>query len=106
MILQTLACGATQEAAALKAGVNRRTVIRRLKDPEFRRRLTELKADMANRTSAMLTASGGEFAKTLLALVKENVRDTVRLGAARAGLELGMKSREKVELEARIAALE
>ena len=54
----------------------------------------------------MLTAAGGEFVKTLLALVKESIPPAVRLGAARAGLEIGLKVREAVNLEQRLAALE
>ena len=41
-----------------------------------------------------------------LSLQKDSVPHAVRLGAARAVLELGIKVREMVELEARIAALE
>lgn len=105
-LLMALACGATVETAARTLGVSESTVYRRLKNPDFQGRLQQLRADMVQRTSGMLTASGGEFVKTLLALVKDNIPHAVRLGAARAGLELGMKIRESAELEARIAALE
>jgi hypothetical protein len=54
----------------------------------------------------MLTAAGGEAAKTLLALMKEPNPPAVRLGAARAALELGLKVREVTDLEERLAALE
>jgi hypothetical protein len=39
-------------------------------------------------------------------LQKDSVPPAVRLGAARAVLELGIKIRELVDLETRIAALE
>jgi hypothetical protein len=42
----------------------------------------------------------------LLALLQETIPAAVRLGAARAVLELGTKLREAAELEARLAALE
>ena len=105
-LLLALACGLNIEAAARAAGISEATVYRRLREPAFCQRLKELRSDMVQRTSGMLTAAGAEFVKTLLALVKETVPPAVRLGAARAGLELGMRIRETAELEARIAALE
>ncbi len=105
-LLMALACGAAVEVAARTAGVSERTVYRRLQDPAFRGRLQEVRADMLQRTSGMLTAAGGEGVKTLLALMKETAPPAVRLGAARAVLELGMKVRDAAELAERIAALE
>jgi hypothetical protein len=101
-----LACGATVEAAARSAGICERTAYRRFKDPDFQRRIIEMRAEFVTRGSAMLTAAISEFVKTLVALVKESVPFSVRLGAARAGLEQGAKLRENVDQEARIAALE
>jgi hypothetical protein len=105
-LLLALACGALVEAAAHKAGVSLRTAHRRLADPDFQRRLQELRADMVQRTAGMLTAAASEAVKTLLALLKEAISAATRLGAARAILELGVKIRETVELQERIAALE
>jgi len=105
-LLMALACGATVEAAAQAAGLSKRTVYRRLKDPAFRQRLQDLRAEMVQRTAGTLTAAGGEAVKTLLALLKEAIPPTVRLGAARAVLEIGMKVRETAELEQRLAAVE
>jgi hypothetical protein len=105
-LLLALACGATLEAAAMKAGVSRRTVQRRLADPDFQRRLRDLRDDMVQRTAGMLTAAAGESVKTLLALQQATIPAAVRLGAARAILEIGVKIREATELTERIAALE
>ncbi len=105
-LLLALACGATVEAAAQKAGVSPSTVYRRLGEPAFQQRLRDLRADMVQRTGGMLTAAAGEAVKTLLALQKDSVPPATRLGAARAVLELGMKVRETAELEQRLAALE
>jgi len=104
--LMALACGATAEAAARQCGVSSRTVHRRKADADFRSRLQALRADMVQRTSGALTAAGGESVRTLLDLQKVTSPPAVRLGAARAILEIGSKLRETVELEARIAALE
>jgi hypothetical protein len=105
-LLMALACGATVEAAAQKAGLSEATAYRRLKDPAFQKRLRDLRADMLQRTAAMLTAASGEAVKTLLVLLKDSVSAATRLGAARAILEIGMKVRETAELEQRIASLE
>jgi len=105
-LLTALVCGATVENAARQCGVTERTVYRRLRDPEFQRRLLEVRADMVQRTAGMLTAAAMEAVKTLLSLQKESIPAAVRLGAARAVLELGVKLREAMELEQRIVALE
>jgi hypothetical protein len=105
-LLMVLACGATVEAAARTVGVSDRTVYRRLKDAAFRRKLQDLRADMVQRTSGALTAAGAEAVRTLLGLLKEATPGSVRLGAARAVLEWGVKLRENVELEERLQALE
>jgi hypothetical protein len=105
-LLMALACGASVDAAAQSVGMCKTAVDRRLKDPDFRRRIIELRAEFVTRTSAVLTAAGGEFAKTLVALVKDTVASAVRLGAARAGLDLGVKLREDVDHEGRLQALE
>jgi hypothetical protein len=105
-LLLAIACGATVENAARQTGLHERTVYRRLKSPEFQRRLRDLRSDMLGRTTAALTAAATEAVRTLLDLQKSGVQAAVRLGAARAILEIGLKLRENVELEARVAALE
>jgi len=105
-LLLALACGATVEAAARQCRLNERTVYRRLADAEFRRRLQEVRADMVQRTAGALTAASMESVRTLLELQKPPAPAAVRLGAARAVLELGVKLRETAELEQRLAALE
>ena len=94
------------EAAARQCGLSERTVYNRLEDAEFKKRLNEIRADMAQRSSGMLTAAAGEAVRTLLALQKEATPAAVRLGAARAILEVGMKIRQMVDLEMRLAELE
>jgi hypothetical protein len=106
VLVMTLACGATVEAAAQKAGVSRATVLRRLREPGFQQRLQEFLSDMVKRTAGMLTAASMEAVKTLLELQKTLVPPAVRLGAARSVIELGTKLRETAEFEARLAALE
>ena len=106
LLLMALACGATVEAAAQKAGVSRATVLRRLREPRFQQRLQEFRSDMVKRTAGMLTAASMEAVKTLLDLQKVIVPAAVRLGAARSVLEIGIKVREVANLEERLSALE
>jgi hypothetical protein len=105
-LLAALACGATLEGAARQAGVSRRTAQRRAAEPEFQQRLAAARTDMLKRASAGLTGAAMESVKTLLALQGPGNPPAVRLGAARAMLELGIKLREAAELEERLAAVE
>ena len=105
-LMIALACGATVEAAAAKAGLGERTVYRRLEDPDFRQKLQEFRASMVERSSAMLTAASMEAGKTLLGLMDRSIPHATRLGAARAVIELGIKLRDLLEVEQRLAALE
>jgi hypothetical protein len=105
-LIAALAWGATIESAAQKANVSERTVYRRLTDPAFQERLTNLRSETLQRAAAILTAASLEVVKTLVALQNPSVPAAVRLGAARSILEFGAKLRESAELERRIAALE
>jgi AcrR family transcriptional regulator len=105
-LLMALACGATVDNAARQAGISPATVYRRLADAAFRQRLQTLRGDMVSRTSGTLTAAAGEAVRTLLELLKNPTSSSVRLGAAKAVLEIGMKLREVAELEARLTVLE
>ena len=105
-LLMALACGATVENAARQAGVSPRTAYRRLADAAFRQRLQTLRGDMVSRTAGTLTAAASEAVRTLLELMKNPTSSAVRLGAARAVLEIGMKLREMADLEARLTVLE
>ncbi|WP_020473435.1 hypothetical protein [Zavarzinella formosa] len=106
LLLLALACGASYDAAASKAGTSVTTVKRRLQDPVFRARLRELRGEMFQRATSMLTASAVEAVRTLVDLMKHESPHATRLGAARAVLELGVRLRETAELQDRIARLE
>jgi transposase-like protein len=106
LLLQALACGATVEGAARQSGVSESTVYRRLRDAEFRRQIDNLRSEMVQRNAGTLTAAGSESVKTLVILQQPTNPAAVRLGAAKAVLELGIKIREVATLEQRLAALE
>ena len=105
-LLLALACGATVESAARQCDLCERTIYRRLRDREFRIQLHRVRADMVARTAAMLTAAGLESVRTLLELQKGTSPAAIRLGAARAILEIGLKLREAVDLQLQIDELE
>lgn len=104
-LLLAVACGVTVENAAAKAGVSTRTATRRMADPTFQKRLRAMRLDMVQRTMGALTAAGQEAVRTLLELLKGST-PSVRLGAVRMVLEMGIKMREVADLEERLAALE
>ncbi len=106
VLLLALACGATIESASQKAGLSPRTAHRRLAEPRFRQQLNQIRADMVQRAASILTAAAVEAVKTLVDLQSHATPPAVRLGAARAILELGTKLREASELEERLIALE
>jgi hypothetical protein len=106
-LLQALACGATVEHAARKAGVGERTVYRRLADPTFCRQLSQVRTEMAQRTAGMLTGAGMGSVKVLVDLQSDvSVPAGVRRRSARDVLEMGLKFRETAELEQRLTAVE
>lgn len=93
-LLLSLACGATIEGAARQAGLSEKLVQQRLKNPEFQSRLQDVKHDLVQRTSSMLTAAAVESVKTLLDLQGKSHPPAVRHNAARTIIELGLKLRE------------
>jgi HEAT repeat protein len=100
-----LASGQTLRDAAQTADVGERTAARRWADPTFRHRVVELRGEMVERSLGRLVdgmCAAADVLRQLLAAASEHVR----LAAARSLLELGVKLRESVELEARLAALE
>jgi hypothetical protein len=100
-----LASGQTVRDAAAVAGIAVRTATRRMADTGFRRRVAELRsglmqAALGRMTDAMVSAA--DTLKALLTAASENVR----LGAARAVIELSCRVKETTELEARLSELE
>lgn len=105
-LVVALACGASPESAAQKAGVSLRTVFRRLADTAFLAQVDAMRAEMVRRQAGMFTAAGMASIKTFTTLQESATSESVRLGAARAVIELGCKLRENAALMDRIAALE
>lgn len=100
-----IATGTSVREAATSAGVSERTAYRRLRDPVFRRRVSEIRTSFLNEAVGRLSEAANEAVSTLKSLLTSS-SDSVRLSASRAILELGPKLREQAELEERITALE
>ena len=105
-LLLALACGLSAEQAAKQAGVSVTTAYRRLDDAAFAARLGDLRADMLARAAAVLTAAAVVAVRPLADRRKPANAPAVRLNAARAILEHGVKLRALVEVEARLQDLE
>ena len=100
-----LASGLTQTEAAKKVGIGERTLRRWLKQDDFRQTVAAAKAEMVSRAVAMLADASTEAATTLRRLLQAD-SESVRLNAAKAIIELGIKLRESEELAARVKQLE
>jgi transposase-like protein len=100
-----LASGKTAKAAAAECGVGERTVGLWLADDAFRRRVGALRGEMVARATGRMADGMTEAADQLRELLTAE-SESVRLGAARSLLELGVKLRESTELEERLADLE
>jgi transposase len=104
-LITALAAGHSIKEAAKIAGVGERTAHRRLDDPAFKERVSEMRTEFLSEAVGRLSDATTEAAKTLRSLL-ESKSDSVRLSAARSILEFAPKLRETVELERRLAALE
>jgi hypothetical protein len=101
-----LACGGTVAEAAEAAGVDVRTVFKwKAEDAGFRARIAELRAAAVSGALGRLTDGMTRAADALVALLA-NRSPSVRLKAARAVIELGLRVRAEVEVEERLAAVE
>jgi HEAT repeat protein len=100
-----LAAGQTLRAGAVAVGIGERTAARRWADPDFRRRVAALQHEMVGRCLGRMADGMAEAADVLRKLLAAE-SESVRLGAARALLELGVRVRDAVELGERVQDLE
>jgi len=106
ILLTALACGASPETAAARAGVSLRTVFRRLADPDFQQAFQKHLREMMERSFGMLSAASGEAVKTMVELNKNHPSGSVRLGAARTIIESQLKLAEMMRVEERLEHVE
>jgi hypothetical protein len=100
-----LATGATVRDAASTAGIGERTAHRRLDDPAFHKRVSELRAALIDAAAGKVATAMTAAAHTLEGLLAAE-SETVRLAAAKALIELGVKLRDSTDHEQRLKALE
>ncbi len=100
-----LAAGKSVRNAATTAGVAERTAHRRLTDPAFRARVSELRGGMVAAAAGRLADGMAAAADVLRALLADE-DPHVRHKAAVKVLELAASLRVQVELEDRMAELE
>jgi hypothetical protein len=100
-----LAFGATVRDAAATAGIGERTAHRRLEDDDFRKRVRELRSAMIDAAAGKLAGAMTAAADALQGLLTAQ-SEAVRLGAARALLEMGLKLRDAGDIAERLAKLE
>ena len=101
-----LATGLKVVEAARQAGMSKSTLHRRLHDPEFRRRVSELRSDIVASATGKLADISSEAAATLQELLSDAYLPSIRLGAARSVLEFALKAHEAMDLARRIEELE
>lgn len=104
-IAGALAMGATRDEAAAAAGVSRRTVHRRLSDPDFRATVAESRARI---TADVLTGAAGLAGRAVerLGELVEDDNPHVAIQAARTILTVAADFGERAELAERVAAIE
>jgi hypothetical protein len=100
-----LACGESTVDAANQVGVSDRTVRRKMADPEFRRQVAELRAELMSRALDRIANSMTRAAEVLDKLLDSD-KDFVQLRAARSLLVLGQRLRDSVDLNDRMRQVE
>ena len=95
------------EPAARQAGVNRMTLWRWLQQPAFSQAYRDARARLLEQTMTLLQSYSMEAVAVLVTVMaaKDTIAST-RVAAARSILEFAIRSRELLEVEERIRALE
>ena len=107
VLVQELASGSTEVAAANKAGVHVDTATGRLRDPGFRKLLTGQRADLLSEVAGVLASAATGAALALVDLYSnEGEPAHVRRSAARDVLEFSIRVRELHAMEERITMVE
>ncbi len=100
-----LAAGACATVAARKAGCSRRTVFRRLKDPEFLRAVGARRGQILSRATCRLARTSTQAVDTLQKLLDDG-NPGVRRMAAKSLLDSLARLSDLAEVEERLAELE
>ncbi|HEX7787181.1 MAG TPA: hypothetical protein VF653_13260 [Methylomirabilota bacterium] len=104
-LVKELAAGTPVKEAARLSGFSKRTVERRLDDPEFRDRVAQAREHMLAKATDGLAKAADKAVETLRALLDAE-SDTVKLGASRAILDGLLRFQESEVLAERVRKLE
>lgn len=104
-LIASLLSEPTYEKAAKAAGCSKATVIRRMRDPEFRAAYRAARRDLLEATLARLQQASGEAVQTLRRAMRCRSAST-RVTAARSILDYALRAAELMDLEERVEALE
>ncbi len=104
-LLSGLAAGKSYAQVAQEANVSERTISRRMADPAFRKRLSEVRSDALGQVVGLLSQGSAEAARTLLRLLTCG-KPSIEARAAEAILDRAFRGMELLDLEERLAALE
>ncbi len=105
LLVRALAAGATIDTAAAFAKVSRRTAFRRMRDPDFRRRVADERDQLLQAASAQLVANMNRAVRRLVGLL-DAPDDRVKLRASVAIVDGALKARDAVDVAERLRALE
>ena len=105
LLALALATGQSVGAVAEQAGLNRRTIERKLADPAFRRQVAEFRGELIATALGRLADNMTRAADTVAALL-DAPEPHLRLRAARALMSLGLRFRDSVDVTDRIRDLE
>lgn len=95
------------KAAAVSAGVSEASLWRWLQVPAFQEALRQARGRVLECTLTALQSASQQAVETLTTIMKDSLaHPTARVSAARTVLEMTIKGREILEVEARLAALE
>src|SRR5262249_13274126 len=100
-----LAIGVSPAGAARLAGVSEATAYRRLANPAFRQRVEKARADFWDRAAGIMSKAAAEAAIVLRKLLRSD-DGRLKLQAARTLLEQGVRVKDLIDFEQRLAALE
>jgi hypothetical protein len=106
VLLSALAAGCTAGEAADVANVSERTVRRRLADADFVARMESARQEVADAVLARVSASALLAVETLTCLLEPAQPPSVRLGAAKAVLDFGIRLRSERDVHERLVAIE
>jgi hypothetical protein len=98
----------TIEAAARKAGISKRTLLRWMEEPTFRDAYRKTKGDILRMATAILTRDSGKAALTLTKVFtsRPTENQSARVSAAKATLRLALDAFVLEDLEERLHKLE